>query len=153
MACTPPPPTNLGRLKSLDKSLLGGGGSERFIFVGGLYCWVRVTQKLKLNNPLICFSNKIFSFSFLYLSSIAIVIVLSIMYVKEPNKHNNQQFNVKAILQKKDSNLCQIWSDLKNIYKFDNTIIFKLRSIVLFCYLDNFLDKAESGLFFQINIA
>ena len=75
------------------------------------------------------------------------------MYVKEPNKHNNQQFNVKAILQKKDSNLCQIWSDLKNIYKFDNTIIFKLRSIVLFCYLDNFLDKAESGLFFQINIA
>ena len=23
------------------------------------------------------------------------------MYVKEPNKHNNPQFNVKAILQKK----------------------------------------------------
>ena len=49
----------------------------------------------------------IFSFSFLYFSSIANVIALSILYVKHPNKHNNQHFNVKAVLKKiKDSNPC-----------------------------------------------
>ena len=45
---------------------------------------------------------KIFSFSF-YFSIIANVIALSILYVKHPNKHNNQQCNVKAILEKKNS--------------------------------------------------
>ena len=54
------------------------------------------------------------------------------MYVKHPNKHNDQEFNVKAILQKKDSNPCQTWSDLINIYKFDNAITFKLRSLLCF---------------------
>ena len=44
---------------------------------------------------------KIFSFPFLYFSSNANVIALSILYVKHPNKHNNQQFNVKSILKKK----------------------------------------------------
>ena len=39
-------------------------------------------------------------FSFLYYSSVANVIVFSILFVKHPNKHNNQQFNVKAILKK-----------------------------------------------------
>ena len=38
---------------------------------------------------------------FVYFTSIANVVVLSILYVKHPNKDNNQQFNVKAILQKK----------------------------------------------------
>ena len=42
---------------------------------------------------------KIFSLPFLYFSSIANVIALSILYVKHPNKHN-QQCNVKAILKK-----------------------------------------------------
>ena len=31
----------------------------------------------------------------------ASVIVLSILYVKHPNKHNNQQFNIKAIVKKR----------------------------------------------------
>ena len=44
---------------------------------------------------------KIFSFSFLYFSGIENVIVLSTLYVKHPNKHNNQQFNVKTISKKK----------------------------------------------------
>ena len=44
---------------------------------------------------------KIFSFYFLYFSSTANVIALSILYVKHPNKHNNQQFNVKTVLKKK----------------------------------------------------
>ena len=39
------------------------------------------------------------SFSFLYFSTTADVIALSILFVKHPNKHpnkhNNQQFNVK----------------------------------------------------------
>ena len=76
------------------------------------------------------------------------------MYVKHPNKHNDQKFNVKAILQKKeDSNPCQIWSDLINICKFDNAITFTFRSLLLFWYLDNFLEKDESGLLFQMTIA
>ena len=53
------------------------------------------------------------------------------------NNYNNQQFNVKAVLQKKkkkkDSNLCQNWSDLIYIYKFDNALTFKLKSTALFC--------------------
>ena len=44
------------------------------------------------------FGGEIFSFCF---SSIANVIALSILYIRHPNKHNNQQFNVKAILQEK----------------------------------------------------
>ena len=44
---------------------------------------------------------KIFSFFFLYFLSITNVIALSILYVKHPNKRNNQQFNVKAILKNK----------------------------------------------------
>ena len=46
---------------------------------------------------------KIFSFSFLYFSTIANVIALLMLYPKHPNKHN-QKCNVKAIL--KDSNPC-----------------------------------------------
>ena len=83
---------------------MGGGGGRGG---GGLYCLGEVSHnfevKLKLHNPLIRFSKyhiKIFSFSFLYFSSIANVIALSILYIKHPNKHN-QQFDVKAILQKK----------------------------------------------------
>ena len=93
------------------------------------------------------------TFSFLSFSSIANIIALSILYIKHPNKHNNQQFNVKAILKKKISNACQTWSDLISIYEFDNAITFKLKSISLFWYLDNFLEKDETGLLFQINIA
>ena len=44
---------------------------------------------------------KIFSFSFLYVSSTANVIALPILHVTHPNKRNNQKFNVKAILEKK----------------------------------------------------
>ena len=36
------------------------------------------------------YHNKIFSFSFVYFSSIANVIALSILYVKHPKNHNNQ---------------------------------------------------------------
>ena len=49
---------------------------------------------------------KIFSFSFLYDLSIGNIISLTILYVKHPKKHNNLQFNVIAILEKKDSNPC-----------------------------------------------
>ena len=69
------------------------------------------------------------------------VVALSLLYITHPNKHNNQQFNVKAILQKKDSNSCQTWSDLIYRYEFDNAITFKLRSISLFWYFDNFLEN------------
>ena len=44
---------------------------------------------------------KIFSFSFLYLSNMAIVTAFSILYVKHRNKNNNQQCNIKAIMKKK----------------------------------------------------
>ena len=70
-------------------------------------------------------------------------------YITHPNKQNNQQFNGKAILQKKKSNPCQTWSDLIYINELDNTIIFKLKSILLFWYLDDFLEKDRSGLLFQ----
>ena len=102
-----------------------------------------------------CF-NKYTTLRFLvfpYFSSIANVVALSILYITHPNKHNNEQFNVKAILQKKDSNPCQTWSDLIYIYEFDNAITFKLKSILLFWYLDNFLENDKTGLLFQINIA
>ena len=65
--------------------------------------------------------------------------------------NNNRQFNVKAILQKRDSNLCQTWSDLIYIYGFDNALTYKLKSISLLWYLDNFLEKGKSDLLFQIN--
>ena len=31
----------------------------------------------------------------------ASVIAISILYAKHPNKHNNQQYNIKAIMKKK----------------------------------------------------
>ena len=96
---------------------------------------------------------KIFSFPLLYFLSIANVIALSILYLKHPNKHNNHQFNVKAILKKKDSNPFKTWSDLICIYEFDNAITFKHQSILLFWYLNNFLEKDNTGLPRQINIA
>ena len=37
--------------------------------------------------------------------------------------------------------------------QFDNATTFKLKSISLFRYLDNFLEKDKTGLPFQINIA
>ena len=49
-----------------------------------------------LEIPLICFS-------ILYFIALASVIALSILYVKHPNKHNNQQCNIKAIMKKKIS--------------------------------------------------
>ena len=71
----------------------------------------------------------IFSFSFLYFSSIANVIALSMLYLniynKHHNKHSNLQFNVKAILKK---------------------------NVLLFWYLDNVLEKYKTGLPHQINI-
>ena len=76
----------------------------------------------------------------MYFTSIANVVVLSILYVTHPNKDNNQQFNVKAILQKKKGfNPCQTWSELICIYELDNAITFKLKSISLFWYLDNLI--------------
>ena len=75
------------------------------------------------------------------------------MYDKHPNKHIDQDLNVKEILQKKDSNPCQTWSDQINIYKSDNAITFKYRCFLLFWYLDNFLEKDQSGLLFQMTIA
>ena len=73
--------------------------------------------------------------------------------MKHPNKHNNWQSNVKAILQKKYSNPCQTWSDLIFIHEFDNAIPFKLKIIPLFWYLDHFFEKDKTGVLFQINIA
>ena len=46
-----------------------------------------------LEIPLICFS-------ILYFIALASVIALSILYFKHPNKHNNQQCNIKAIMKK-----------------------------------------------------
>ena len=51
------------------------------------------------------------------------------------------------------SNPCQTWCNLIYIYELDNAITFKLKSISLFWYPDNFLEKDKSGLLFQINIA
>ena len=42
--------------------------------------------------------------------------------------------------------------DLINIYEFDNAITFRLKSILLFWCLGNFLEKDEAGLLFQINV-
>ena len=44
-------------------------------------------------------------------------------------------------------------SDLIYIYKFDNAIIVKHQSILLFWYLDNFLGKDKTGLPLKIKIA
>ena len=71
------------------------------------------------------YHSNIFSFPFLYLSSIVYVIALSILYVKHPNKHNNRRCSINAIFFKKESNPCQTWSDLRNIYEFDKAITFK----------------------------
>ena len=46
----------------------------------------------------------------------------------------------------------QTWSDLMHIYDFDNALTYKLKSISLLWYLDNFLEKDNSNLLFQINI-
>ena len=54
---------------------------------------------------------------------------------------------------KKDSNPCQTWKKLICIYKFEYATKFKLKSILLFWYLDSLLEKDKSGLLFQINIA
>ena len=43
---------------------------------------------------------KIFSFSVLPFSNMASVIALSILNVKHPNKHDNQQCNIKALVKK-----------------------------------------------------
>ena len=43
---------------------------------------------------------KIFSFSFIF-QLITNVVALSTWCITHPNKHNNQQFNVKPFLQKK----------------------------------------------------
>ena len=93
-----------------------------------------------------------FSFSFLYFSSITYVIALSILYVKHPNK-DSQQFNVKAILGKKkfQSMLNLEWPDI-HIYQFDNAITLKHQSNSLFWYLDNFLEEYKAGLPLEINI-
>ena len=55
--------------------------------------------------------------------------------------------------KKKKYNPCQTWSDIIYIYKFYNAITFTLKSILLFWYLDNVLEKDKSGLLFQINMA
>ena len=86
---------------------------------------------------------KIFSFSCLYFSSIATVIALSMLYDKHPNKHNNRQFNVKALLKNR----------FQSIHEFGNAITFKHQSNLLFWYLDNFLQKDKTGSPLQINIA
>ena len=39
-----------------------------------------------------------------------------------------------------------------HIYDFDNALTYKLKSISLLWYLDNFLEKDKSDLLFQINI-
>ena len=51
---------------------------------------------------------KIFNFFFLSFSSLENVIAVLILYAKHPNKHTNQQCNVKTILKKKkkDFNPC-----------------------------------------------
>ena len=71
-------------------------------------------------------SHVIKNFSFCYFSSIANVVALSILYITHPNKHNNHQFNVQAILQKKkkkDSNPCQTWGDLYTYMNHMNLIM------------------------------
>ena len=159
------PPSSLGGVENFKKSLLGGGGVRNFYFSGGSYIVGRANfaggshnfeVKIKIAQYINTFQQvyyiKIFSFSFLYFSSIANVNALSVLHIKYPNKHSNQQFNVKVILQK-NSNPCQTCSDLINIYKFDNALTFKLKSISLFWHLDNFLEKDETGLLFQINTA
>ena len=47
------------------------------------------------------YNIKIFSFFFLYFSNMISVIALSVLYAKHTNKHNDQQYNIKAIVKKK----------------------------------------------------
>ena len=111
----------IGGLKCFRKVF--AGWSESFILLGG--CIVVgdnfvggghgiLKENLKLHNPSILaafyqyfyqyfnqvYHTKIFRFSFIYFSSIENVIALSILYVKHPNKHNNQ-FNAKELLKEK----------------------------------------------------
>ena len=65
------------------------------------------------------------------------------LYITHPNNIIIINSIVKAILQKKDSNPCQIWSDLIYIYEFDDAMTFNLKSILLFWYLDNILENLE----------
>ena len=96
----PPPPPPAWRwgegVYKFYKSLCWWGGGHTFLFLWGVYCW-----GWKGGGGVQVYHIKIFSFSFLYFSCIANAIALSILYIKHPNKYNNQQFNVKAILQKK----------------------------------------------------
>ena len=59
---------------------------------------------------------KIFSFSFLYFSNMASVIALLILYVKYPNKENNQQCNIKVILKKKTIHVKLEWPGILNTF-------------------------------------
>ena len=77
---------------------LGEGGH-------GIWKELKILLEILINMFYQVYHIKIFSFSFLYFSSIANVIAVSIMYVKHPKEHNNQQFNVKAILKKKKNRI------------------------------------------------
>ena len=105
------PPHQLGGIKNFRKEF---AWTELFILVGvgvgvislgegghGIWKELKISLEILINMFYQVYHIKIFSFSFLYFSSIANVIAVSIMYVKHPKEHNNQQFNVKAILKKK----------------------------------------------------
>ena len=75
--------------------LLGVG----VILLGGQYL---IKCHGKLNNTILqVYIYHTFSFSFLYFSSIANVTAFSLLQIKDTDKHNYQQFNVKTILKKK----------------------------------------------------
>ena len=67
--------------------------------------------------------------------------LLLFQYCTSHNLINNQQFNVKAILQKKKKKI-PIHVKFIYIYEFDIAITFKLKRISLFWYIDNFLDNS-----------
>ena len=73
--------------------------------------------------------------------------LLLFQYCTSHNLINNQQFNVKAILQKKkkDSNLCQTYIHIRTYIHI--AITFKLKRISLFWYIDNFLDNSLENWF------
>ena len=77
--------------------------------------------------PLICFIKyttlrfKI-DFPFFIFQVLQMLLHFQYLYVKHRNKHDNQQFNVKAILKKRFQST---WSDLIYMYEFDNSITFK----------------------------
>ena len=86
----------------------------------------------------------IFSFSFLYFSNMTNVIALSILFVKHPNKHN-QQCN-KSNLEKKipiHVKLGVTW------YTYANLILqWQIHIQVFFCF-----GILKTGIFLQINIS